>query len=118
MDDLLIKANNTVRDGTAPKSTAGDNLSALAGLAVSFNDMLHKAGLRIESGLYALAGLGAITERAQPVNSADDYRDHEQLLQQTSYRLGHLRYLPDFELHSDCVRCPLIPVSSLSRFER
>src|SRR3989304_3156051 len=48
------------------------------------------------------------------VRTADDYRDHEQLLQQTSYRLGHLRYLPDFELHSDCVRCPLIPVSSLS----
>ena len=74
MDDLLIKANNTVRDGTAPKSTAGDNLSALAGLAVSFNDMLHKAGLRIESGFYALAGLGAITERSEPANPTDDYR--------------------------------------------
>lgn len=76
MDDLLIKTN-TVRDGVPPASGGQDGLTGLAGLAVSFQDLLHKAGTHIENSLFAIvdrAGIGAKTERSDAANPADDYR--------------------------------------------
>ena len=73
MDDLLIKTNTVA----APKTTDSANLTTLAGLAISFQDLLQKAGLRIESGLHAIADRAGITagaERSQPANPSDDYR--------------------------------------------
>lgn len=76
MDDLLIKTN-TVSNGVTPTSGASDGLTGLAGLAVSFQDLLHKAGARIENGFFAIvdrAGIGAVNERSELVNPSDDYR--------------------------------------------
>jgi len=76
MDDLLIKTN-TVRNGVTPAPGGGDGLTGLAGLAVSFQDLLHKAGVRIENGFFAIvnrAGIGAASERSEPANPSDDYR--------------------------------------------
>ena len=76
MDDLLIKTN-TVNNGVTPASGASEGLTGLAGLAVSFQDLLHKAGARIENGFFAIvdrAGIGAVNARSEPVNPSDDYR--------------------------------------------
>ncbi|HEY4636362.1 MAG TPA: hypothetical protein VIG92_07375, partial [Rhodospirillales bacterium] len=76
MDDLLIKTN-TVNNGVTPASGASEGLTGLAGLAVSFQDLLHKAGARIENGFFAIvdrAGIGAVNERSEPANPSDDYR--------------------------------------------
>lgn len=76
MDDLLIKTN-TVNNGVTPASGASDGLTGLAGLAVSFQDLLHKAGARIENGFFAIvdrAGISAMSERSEPANPSDDYR--------------------------------------------
>ena len=47
MTDLFIKAN-AISDKATQGPQGRDNVSALAGLAVSFQDMIHKAGIRIE----------------------------------------------------------------------
>ncbi len=76
MDDLLIKTN-TVRNAVTPASGGSEGLTGLAGLAVSFQDLLHKAGVRIESGFLAIvdrAGIGAASTRSEPASPADDYR--------------------------------------------
>ena len=75
MDDLLIKTN-TVKDAATSGPNGRDSASALAGLAGSFQNLLHRAGVRIEDGFSILAartGLGALAERADHVQPADDY---------------------------------------------
>lgn len=74
MDDLLIKTS-TVRDGVSPAPATREGLGGFAGLAVSFQDLLHKAGVRLENGFFAIvdrAGIGAAHERTEPAASADD----------------------------------------------
>jgi len=75
MDDLLIKTN-TVKNAATSGPNGRDSASALAGLAGSFQNLLHRAGVRIEDGFSILAartGLGALAERADHVQPADDY---------------------------------------------
>lgn len=75
MDDLLIKTN-PVHNPVTPATGGGEGLTGLAGLAVSFQDLLHKAGIRIENGFFAIvdrAGIGAANERSEPAQPADDY---------------------------------------------
>ena len=75
MDDLLIKTN-TVKDAATSGPNGRDSVSALAGLAGPFHNLLHRAGARIEDGFSILAartGLGAPAERADHVQPADDY---------------------------------------------
>lgn len=75
MDDLLIKTN-TVKDAATSGPNGRDSASALAGLASSFQNLLHRAGTRIEDGFSILAartGLGSLAERADHVQPADDY---------------------------------------------
>ena len=75
MDDLLIKTN-TVKDAATSGPNGRDSASALAGLAGPFQNLLHRAGARIEDGFSILAartGLGALAERADHVQPADDY---------------------------------------------
>ncbi|HIN20763.1 MAG TPA: hypothetical protein EYM71_02725, partial [Rhodospirillales bacterium] len=75
MDDLLIKTN-TVKNAATSGPNGRDSASALAGLAGPFQNLLHRAGVRIEDGFSILAartGLGALAERADHVQPADDY---------------------------------------------
>ncbi len=75
MDDLLIKTN-TVKDAATSGPNGRDSASALAGLAGPFQNLLHRAGARIEDGFSILAdrtGLGAPAERADHVQPDDDY---------------------------------------------
>ena len=75
MDDLLIKTN-TVKNAATSGPNGRDSASALAGLAGSFQNLLHRAGVRIEDGFSILAartGLGAPAERADHVQPDDDY---------------------------------------------
>ncbi|MCH7935511.1 MAG: flagellar hook-length control protein FliK [Proteobacteria bacterium] len=75
MDDLLIKTN-TVKDGATSGPKGQNGATALASLAGSFQNLLHRAGVRIEDGFSVLAartGLGAFAERADRVQPADDY---------------------------------------------
>ncbi len=75
MDDLQIKTN-TVKDAATSGPNGLDSASALAGLAGSFKDLLHRAGVRIEDGFSILAartGLGSVAEQADRVRPADDY---------------------------------------------
>ena len=75
MDDLLIKTNS-VKDAATSGPNGRDSASALAGLAGSFQNLLHRAGARIEDGFSVLAartGLGSVAERADRVQPADDY---------------------------------------------
>ena len=75
MDDLLIKTN-TVKNAATSGPNGRDSASALAGLAGPFQNLLHRAGVRIEDGFSILAartGLGALAERADHVQPDDDY---------------------------------------------
>ena len=75
MDDLLIKTN-TVKNAATSGPNGRDSASALAGLAGPFQNLLHRAGVRIGDGFSILAartGLGALAERADHVQPADDY---------------------------------------------
>jgi len=75
MTDLMIKAN-AASDKATQTPGGRDNVSTLAGLAGSFQDMLHKAGARIEDGFSALAsraGFSAQADRADAPRPADDY---------------------------------------------
>ena len=75
MNDLSIKAN-AISDKATQSPPGRDNVSALAGLAVSFQDMIQKRGARIEDGFSALVGrVGtlAAVERADAPRPADDY---------------------------------------------
>ena len=75
MNDLSIKAN-AISDKATQSPPGRDNVSALAGLAVSFQDMIQKGGARIEDGFSALVGrVGtlAAVERADAPRPADDY---------------------------------------------
>lgn len=75
MNDLSIKAN-AISDKATQSPNGRGNISALAGLAVSFQDMIQKAGVRIENGFSALVGranASAGTERAEAPRPADDY---------------------------------------------
>ena len=75
MDDLLIKTN-TVKDAATSGPNGRDSASALSGLAGPFQNLLHRAGARIEDGFSILADrtdLGAPAERADHVQPDDDY---------------------------------------------
>ncbi len=75
MTDLFIKAN-AISDKATQSPQGRDKVSTLAGLAVSFQDLIHKAGIRIEDGFSALvgrAGTSAGVERYEAPRPADDY---------------------------------------------
>ena len=75
MNDLFIKAN-AISDKATQSPNGRDHISALAGLAVSFQDMFQKAGARIEDGFSALvsrADTSAGIERVEAPRPADDY---------------------------------------------
>ncbi len=84
MNDLSIKANaisDKATQGPQGRDKGSDNVSALAGLAISFQDMIHKAGARIEDGFSALVGRANTSsgiERVEAPRRADDYgRDRD-----------------------------------------
>ncbi|HIM41354.1 MAG TPA: flagellar hook-length control protein FliK [Rhodospirillales bacterium] len=75
MDDLLIKTN-TVKNAATSGPNGRDSASALAGLAGPFQNLLNRAGDRIEDGFSIFADrtdLGAPAERADHVQPDDDY---------------------------------------------
>ncbi|MFQ5765087.1 MAG: flagellar hook-length control protein FliK [Rhodospirillales bacterium] len=75
MDYLLIKTNNA-GDKAAPGPTGRDSVTALAGLAAGFKDLLHKTGMRIESGVRDIAdraGISAVSGNVEPAQPADNY---------------------------------------------
>lgn len=75
MDYLLIKTND-VGDKAAPGPNGRDGVTALAGLAAGFKELLHKAGTRIESGVHDIAdraGISAIGDRVESAQATGDY---------------------------------------------
>ena len=76
MSDLFIKPNS-VSDKSAQSTNVQSKVSALAGLAGSFQDLIQKAGARIENGISALAGQSTvfgISEKINPPRSDNDFK--------------------------------------------
>ena len=68
MTDLFIKTG-VVNDKTTQTPNGRDKVSALAGLAGSFQDLIQKAGARIENGFSALTGRSGILGVAKSVEA-------------------------------------------------
>lgn len=76
MDYFAIPSNpsKALADGAAAPATGRDSGTPANGLGVSFGELLHKAGLRIEAGLNALtehAAFARVRDNTEPV----EYRD-------------------------------------------
>jgi flagellar hook-length control protein FliK len=76
MDYFAIPStpSKALADGAAAPAAGRDSGTPAAGLGVSFGELLHKAGLRIEAGLNALtehASLVRVRDNVEPV----EYRD-------------------------------------------
>jgi len=75
MNDLGIKGS-LVSDSATQSPNGRDGATALAGLANSFQELIGKAGFRIENGISSLidnASISSVVERPEPANHADDY---------------------------------------------
>ena len=68
MSDLFIKSN-TVSDKSTLPINGQNKISALAGLAGSFQDLIQKAGARIENGISALTGQSTVFGISDSVNT-------------------------------------------------
>lgn len=71
MDYFAIPSSpaKTLADSPAAPAAGRDSAAPVAGLGVSFGELLHKAGLRIEAGLNALtehAGFARVRDAAEP----------------------------------------------------
>ena len=69
MNDLFIKTGG-VNENPTQTPNGRDKLSALAGLAGSFQDLMQKAGARIENGFSALTGRSGILGISESVKSS------------------------------------------------
>lgn len=72
MDYFAIPSSppKALADGAAAPAAGRDSGTSVNGLGVSFGELLHKAGLRIEAGLNALsehAGFTRVRDTAEPV---------------------------------------------------
>lgn len=79
MDDLTINTNG-VKNAATPSPNGHEKASVFAGFAGSFQNLLQKAGIRIETSLSALAdraGLTSIAERVRAVQPAENYDRRE-----------------------------------------
>lgn len=79
MDDLTINTNG-VKNAATPSPNGHEKASVFAGFAGSFQNLLQKAGIRIETSLSALAdraGLTSIAERVGAVQPAENYDRRE-----------------------------------------
>lgn len=75
MDNFVIKPEN-VGDKAAPSPTGRGSATALAGLAATFRELLHKTGMRLESGVHDIAdraGITALNDRVERAQPAEDY---------------------------------------------
>jgi flagellar hook-length control protein FliK len=101
MTDLFIKTGAT-NDQATQTPNGRDNASALAGLAGSFQDLIHKAGARIEDGFSALTGRSGILGSADKVepprpaensrrDNSSDSRDYADNRAEYDDRTGDLR---------------------------
>jgi flagellar hook-length control protein FliK len=68
MSDLFIKPSAASDKSTHP-ANGQNKVSALAGLAGSFKDLIQKAGARIESGISALTGQSTVFGISKDVNA-------------------------------------------------
>ena len=76
MSDLFIKPSS-VSEKSAHPTNVQSKVSALAGLAGSFQDLIQKAGARIENGISALAGQSTvfgISEKISSPRSDNDFK--------------------------------------------
>lgn len=79
MDDLTINTNG-VKNAATSGPNGHEKASVFAGFAGSFQNLLQKAGIRIETSLSALAdraGLTSIAERVGAVQPAENYDRRE-----------------------------------------
>ncbi len=75
MNELGIKGS-LIKDSATQGPNGRDGASALAGLAGTFQELLSKAGIRLEDGFSALLNrtdANAVVDRPEPANHADDY---------------------------------------------
>ena len=75
MTDLFIKTS-AVSDKATQTPNGRDKVSVLAGLAGSFQDLINKAGARIEDGFSALTGRSGIlsaADKVEPPRPAENF---------------------------------------------